>query len=121
MDQAKQRIINRRKRAFRIRKKVAGSAQCPRLCINRSLRHISAQVIDDTGGKTLVQVGSFCKEISKKKKGTKVDISRTVGETIAEKAREKGIKKVVFDRKGYPYHGRVKALADGARSKGLEF
>ncbi len=121
MDQAKQRIINRKKRAFRIRKKIVGSAQCPRLSVSRSLRHISAQVIDDTAGKTLVQVGSVCKEISKKKKGTKVDISKMVGELIAEKALENGIKKVVFDRKGYPYHGRVKALADGVRSKGLEF
>ena len=121
MDQEKQRIINRKKRAFRIRKKIVGSEQCPRLSVSRSLRHISAQVIDNTTGKTLVQVGSVCKEIAKKKKGTKTDTSKMVGELIAEKSLEKGIKKIVFDRKGYPYHGRIKALADGARSKGLEF
>ena len=121
MDRAKARVNNRKKRAFRIRKKIIGSGECPRLCVNRSLRHISAQIIDDTAGKTLVQVGSISKEMAKDKKGTKSDVSKIIGEVIAEKAIEKGIKKVVFDRKGYPYHGRVKALADGARGKGLEF
>lgn len=121
MDRAEARIINRKKRSFRIRKKIRGTSECPRFCVNRSLRHISAQIIDDTAGKTLVQVGSISKEIVKGTKGTKSDVSKIIGEAIAEKAIEKGIKKVVFDRKGYPYHGRVKILADGARSKGLEF
>ncbi len=121
MDQAKQRIINRKKRAFGIRKKIVGTAECPRLCIRRSLRHISAQIVDDSSGQSLVQVTSACKGVSETKKGSKKDVSKKIGELIAEKATEKGIKKVVFDRKGYPYHGRVKALAEGARSKGLEF
>ncbi len=121
MDKAKQRIIGRKKRAFGIRKRMAGTNECPRLCVSRSLRHITGQIIDDTQGVTLVQVASAGKKFPEKKSGTKVDVSKTVGELIAEKAFEKGIKKVVFDRKGYPYHGRVKALADGARSKGLEF
>jgi len=121
MDRAKERITNRKKRAFRIRKKISGTGENPRLCVSRSLRHISAQIVDDTAGKTLVQVSSISKEITKGKKGTKSDVSKMIGEVIAEKAIEKGIKKVVFDRKGYPYHGRIKALADGARSKGLEF
>lgn len=121
MNTAKQRVISRRKRAFRIRKRVMGTAECPRLSVNRSLRNISAQIIDDSSGNTLVHVTSLCKEIADKKTGKKIDISKLVGECIAEKAVQKGIKRVVFDRKGYPYHGRVKALADGARSKGLEF
>ncbi len=120
MDKAKQRIINRKKRAFGIRKRITGTSECPRLCVSRSLRHISAQIIDDTQGATIVQVASASKKFPEKS-GTKVEVSKTVGEFIAEKAVEKGIKRVVFDRKGYPYHGRIKALADGARSKGLEF
>jgi large subunit ribosomal protein L18 len=121
MDQAKQRIINRKKRAFRVRKKILGTAERPRLSIRRSLKHISAQIIDDTSGRSMIQVTSSCKEISSKKQGDKKDVSKRVGEIIAEKAVEKGIKRVVFDRKGYQYHGRVKALAEGARSKGLKF
>ena len=121
MNKAKQRIINRKKRAYRIRKKIIGTSECPRLCVHRSLRHISAQIIDDTSGKSLLQVTSVGKEITGKKAGSKTDISKKVGERIAAQAAEKGIKKVVFDRKGYPYHGRVKALAEGARSNGLDF
>lgn len=121
MDRAKRRIVSRKKRAFRVRKKIIGTTECPRLCVNRSLRHISAQIVDDTKGNTLVQAGSFHKAVAGKKKSSKSDISKIVGELLADKATEKGIKKVVFDRKGYPYHGRVKALAEGARSKGIEF
>ncbi len=121
MDQAKQRVLNRKKRAFRVRKTVFGTEECPRLSVRRSLRHISAQIVDDSSGNSLVQVTSTGKEVADRKQGTKSDVSKIVGELIAEKATEKGIKKVVFDRKGYPYHGRVKALAEGARSKGLEF
>lgn len=121
MDKAKRRNLSRKRRAFRIRKKIVGTAECPRLCVSRSLRHISAQIINDTTGSTIVQVGSINKEVNRKETGSKIDISKLVGELIAERATEKGIKKVVFDRKGYPYHGRVKALADAARSKGLEF
>ena len=120
MDRAKQRIKSRKKRVFRIRKKIQGSETCPRLCVNRSLRHISAQIIDDTKGATLVSASSLDKALSENK-GTKTDLSKAVGEMIAEKALEKGIKKVVFDRRGYPYHGCIKAFAESSRKKGLEF
>jgi large subunit ribosomal protein L18 len=112
----------RKKRALRIRKKIQGSKDRPRLSVRRSLKHIYAQIIDDGSGKSLIQVGSTNKDvaqmISEKKK---TDVSRIVGEMIAEKAKEKGIEKVVFDRKGYTYHGRIKALAEAARKKGLRF
>jgi len=115
----------RMKRAFRIRKKVSGTEQRPRLCVRRSLNHIYAQIIDDTKGLSLVQVGSNSKDIAQKvaqaEKASKTDVSILVGQAIAEKAKEKGIEKVVFDRKGYAYHGRVKALAEAARKSGLQF
>ena len=121
MDQAKQRIVDRKKRAFRIRKKIIGTEICPRLCVKRSLRHISVQIINDTTGKSLAQVSSTSKKIMEKIKGTKTDISKAIGELIAEKALELGISTIVFDRKGYLYHGRVKSLADAVRNKGLKF
>jgi large subunit ribosomal protein L18 len=115
----------RQKRANRIRRKIAGTTNRPRLCVRRSLSHMYAQIIDDMAGKSLVQTGSTSKElqgrITDKKKTSKTEVARLVGELIAEKAREKGIEKVVFDRKGYAYHGRVKALAEAARKKGLQF
>jgi len=89
------------------------------------LCHIYAQIIDDVSGKSLVQAGSTCKEISgkltDKAASSKTNVAKLVGELVAEKAKEKGIEKVVFDRKGYAYHGRVKALAEAARKKGLQF
>jgi len=121
MNTSKKRVVSRKKRAFRIRKKITGNAERPRLCVRRSLRHISAQIVDDLAGNTLAFVSSVSKEIAEKKTGKKTDMSKMVGELIAEKALQKGIKQIVFDRKGYPYHGRIKALADGARSKGLKF
>lgn len=121
MGNAKRRVDNRATRAFSIRKKISGTEERPRLCVNRSLKHISAQIIDDITGNTLVAVNSASKSLIAQKTGTKTDMSKVVGELIAEKAVQKGITRVVFDRKGYPYHGRVKALADAARSKGLEF
>lgn len=121
MDKAKQRIIDRKKRAFRIRKKISGTAECPRLCIKRSLKHISAQIINDADGNSIAQICSTSKEVTSKKAGSKTEVSKIVGEIIAEKALEKGISKIIFDRKGYPYHGRVKSLAEAVRSKGLKF
>jgi large subunit ribosomal protein L18 len=125
MDKAKKRIVDREKRAFRVRKAIFGSTERPRLCVRRSLKHISAQIIDDTTGKSIAQVSSAAKGFSAKAgengKVTKSDVAKTVGEMIAEMAKEKGIQKVVFDRKGYLYHGRIKALAEAARSKGLVF
>jgi large subunit ribosomal protein L18 len=116
------KISERKKRALRIRKKVHGTTVRPRLSVRRSLKHMYAQIIDDSNGKSLVQIGSSNKEIAGKASDkNKTDISRLVGEMIAEKAKEKGIEKVVFDRKGYTYHGRVKALAEAARKKGLQF
>jgi large subunit ribosomal protein L18 len=116
------KITERKKRAARIRKTVSGTAQRPRLSVRRSLNHIYAQIIDDVSGASLVQVGSTNKAIAAKSTDKKkVDVSKLVGEMVAEKAKEKGIEKVVFDRKGYTYHGRVKALADAARKKGLQF
>ncbi len=116
------KISERKKRALRIRKKISGSSERPRLSVRRSLKHIYAQIIDDSNGKSLLQIGSTNKDLAKKaSEKNKTDVSRLVGEMIAEKAKEKGIEKVVFDRKGYTYHGRIKALAEAARKKGLQF
>jgi large subunit ribosomal protein L18 len=125
MNRAKERVLNRANRAARIRKKIEGTSERPRLCVRRSLNHIYAQIVDDLKGTTLVLVGSSGKDFAAKKSGnnkmTKSDVAKLVGEMVADKAKEKGIVKVVFDRKGYRYHGRVKALAESARAKGLVF
>ena len=102
----------------RIRKVVSGTADCPRLSVFRSNMQISAQLIDDTVGKTLVSVSSLSKDIASK--GTKLEIAAAVGSVLAEKSKQAGIEKVAFDRNGYLYHGRVKALADAARNGGLK-
>ena len=103
----------------RIRARVAGTPERPRLAVFRSLNHIYAQVIDDQQGHTLVSAASTEKDV--KAKGGNVDGAKTIGKIVAERAKEKGINRVVFDRGGYLYHGRVKALADAAREAGLEF
>ena len=103
----------------RIRRKLAGTAERPRLAIFRSVAHIYAQVIDDAAGKTLVAASSIDK--GAKSNGGNVMAAKAIGKLVAERAKEKGIKQVVFDRGGYHYHGRVKALADAAREAGLEF
>ena len=107
----------------RIRRKLSGSSERPRLAIFRSVAHIYAQVIDDTRGTTLVAASSVDKGAkgAKGKGGGNVAAAKAIGKLVAERAKEKGIKNVVFDRGGYPYHGRVKALADAAREAGLEF
>jgi large subunit ribosomal protein L18 len=102
----------------RIRRRMVGSAERPRLNVYRSLNHIYAQVIDDAKGVTLVSASTVA---AKAKTGGNVAAAREVGRQIAERAKEKGISKVVFDRGGYLYHGRIKALADAAREAGLEF
>lgn len=107
----------RLKRHLRIRKKINGTAEAPRLCVFRSLKNIYAQIIDDEKGVTIVSASSLKDESY----GGNVDAAREVGKKIAELALEKGIKTVVFDRSGYLYHGRVAALAEGAREGGLEF
>lgn len=100
--------------------RLAGSAQRPRLNVYRSLNHIYAQLIDDGSGKTLASASTTEKK-SGKKSGGNVASAKEIGKAIAQRAQEKGIKKVVFDRGGYLYHGRIKALADAAREAGLEF
>jgi large subunit ribosomal protein L18 len=102
----------------RIRAKMQGTAERPRLNVYRSLNHIYAQVIDDAKGATLVSASTAA---AKSKTGGNVAAAKEIGKLVAERAKEKGIKKVVFDRGGYLYHGRVKALADAAREAGLEF
>ena len=103
----------------RIRKRLAGTQERPRLTVFRSLNHIYAQVIDDQQGHTLASAGSIEKSLNAK--GGNVEGAKLIGKTLAGRAKEKGITKVVFDRGGYQYHGRVKALADAAREAGLEF
>jgi len=106
----------------RIRRKLRGSEARPRLAVFRSVAHIYAQVIDDAGGKTLVSASSVGKGKGiSSGSGGNVAAAKAIGKLVAERAREKGITKVVFDRGGYQYHGRVKALADAARAAGLEF
>lgn len=113
----------RKKRHERIRGKIAGTGECPRLVVYRSLKHFEGQVIDDEKGKTLLGMSSLSKELDKSglEKQTKVEISRLLGLTLARRALKKGVKRVVFDRGGYIYHGRVKAFAEGAREGGLKF
>lgn len=111
-------LERRQKIKMRIRKKVNGTAERPRLCVFRSNREIYAQLIDDTVGKTLATVSSM--KLDKTGK-TKSDLAREVGALIAQTAQMRGITKVVFDRNGYLYHGRVKQLADAARENGLQF
>src|SRR5437763_7497678 len=103
----------------RIRRKLAGTTERPRLAVFRSVAHIYAQVIDDAAGKTLVSASSVDK--GAKMNGGNVNAAKQIGTLVAQRAQEKGIKRVVFDRGGYHYHGRVKALADAAREAGLEF
>lgn len=105
---------------YRIRKKLKGTAERPRLCIYRSNSEVYAQIIDDTAQKTITTASSIEKTL-KNFKGTKTQKAIEVGKLIAEKAKQKGIEKVVFDRNGFLYHGRVKALADAAREAGLQF
>lgn len=108
----------RKKRHYRVRSKVSGTAECPRLNVFRSNKNIYAQVIDDVAGVTLASASSLEKEVTD---GNKTDIASSVGALVAKRATEKGVKEVKFDRGGYLYHGRVAALADAARENGLDF
>jgi large subunit ribosomal protein L18 len=125
---AKTRLVAQSRRHFRARKKISGTAQRPRLAVARSLRHIVAQVIDDTRGHTLVSASTLDPSlravntpVSADDHLTKTDMARKVGALVAERARAAGITTVVFDRGGTQYQGRVAALADAAREAGLEF
>ncbi len=112
----------RLRRHTRVRKKVSGTAETPRLSVYRSLNHIYAQVIDDTKGVTLCSASTMEKEVKGEIKDmTKTDAAKLVGKKVAERALKKGVKAVVFDRGGYLYTGRVQAVADGAREAGLNF
>jgi large subunit ribosomal protein L18 len=116
------RIVGRERRKLRIRKNVNGTTERPRLSVFRSARHIYAQVIDDTSGKTLAAASTLSKDLDGQlEEGTKVDAAKKVGKLIAQACKDKGITKIVFDRNGYLYHGRVSALAQAAREAGLEF
>lgn len=108
---------NRKRRHIRVRRKIVGTAECPRLNVFRSTKNIYAQLIDDVSGHTLVSAST----LESKENGANIEAARRVGETIAKRALEKGLKRVVFDRGGYLYHGRIKALAEGAREGGLDF
>ena len=114
--------VARRRRHLRVRVKVSGTATAPRLSVFRSLNHIYAQIIDDTQGKTLATASTLDPEIKDELAGkNKTDRSGLVGTLIAKRAKSKGIKRVAFDRGGFKYHGRVKALAEAARKEGLKF
>jgi len=112
----------RKRRHVRVRRKIAGTSNVPRLSVFRSMKHIYAQIIDDAAGDTLVSASTLDAEVREQVDGlTKVEQAKLVGKRLAEKALLKGVKRVVFDRGGYVYHGRVKALADASREGGLVF
>jgi len=116
------RLVARLKRKKRIRKNMFGNQERPRLSVFRTAKHIYAQIIDDTKGITLVAASTLDKEYKDTPvDGKKQDVAKSVGNLIGKRAMDKGIKKVVFDRHGFLFHGRVKALSDGAREAGLEF
>lgn len=108
---------------MRVRKKVLGTSQKPRLCVYKSLKHVYAQLVDDGASRTLVGVSSLTPELKPqiKSEDNKSAVSKKVGLLLAQKAKQAGVTKVVFDRNRYPYHGRVKSLAEGAREGGLGF
>lgn len=110
--------VARIRRHKRVRNKISGTSDTPRLCLYRSNKHVHAQIIDDTKGTTLVSSSSISLKLEN---GSNIEAAKQVGLDIAKKALEKNITKVVFDRSGYIYHGRVKALAEGAREAGLKF
>ena len=117
----RQRDVIRKRVHSRIRERLSGTAERPRLNVYRSLNHIYTQLVDDASGTTLVSASSMSKKGEEKVTGGNIAAAASVGKLIAERAREKGVTRVVFDRGGYLYHGRVKALADAARAAGLEF
>ncbi|MBI4359288.1 MAG: 50S ribosomal protein L18 [Candidatus Nealsonbacteria bacterium] len=112
-----QKQLRKERRQKRVRAKIIGTSQAPRLSVFRSANHIYAQLIDDAQAKTLISVS----DSALSQKGNKISLAQALGKLIGEKARAKKIKKIVFDRGSYQYHGRVKALAEGAREAGLEF
>jgi len=122
MDTAKKKRLARLRRHRRVRRKIAGTAQVPRLNVYRSLKHIYGQIIDDTVGHAMAAASTVDQEVMAKiDEKDKTEQAYIVGQVLARRALEKGINRVVFDRGGWAYHGRIKALADGARAEGLKF
>jgi large subunit ribosomal protein L18 len=122
MDRAKERRLARQRRHMRVRRGMQGTSERPRLSVYRSLKHIYAQVIDDTQGRTLVAASTQDAEVQKQLKDKdKSGQAAVVGEVLAKRAQAAGVKQIVFDRGGYKYHGRVKSLAEAARKGGLDF
>lgn len=122
MDHSKHLLQQRKRRAFRVRKRIRGTEERPRLSVARSHKHISVQIIDDDSGKTLASASSLDKKLAGKlKSGANCDAAQAVGKAIAERAIAAGIKAVCFDRGPYRYHGRVATLANAAREGGLSF
>ena len=122
MDKAKRKRQARLQRHARVRRRVRGTTERPRLCVFRSLKHMQAQIIDDTVGHTMVSANTLDAEVQAEAAGkSKSEQAKVVGDVLAKRAREAGITTVVFDRGGYRYHGRVAALAQAAREGGLEF
>jgi large subunit ribosomal protein L18 len=118
----KDRKVARVRRHLRVRRKVMGTAERPRLCVYKSLHHIYAQLVDDTAGQTLAAASSLEKALAQGLKSTKsTEAAAVVGKTLAERAVQTGITQVVFDRGGWPYHGKIKSLAEAAREAGLKF
>jgi large subunit ribosomal protein L18 len=120
----KSRRLQRKRRHYRVRNKLEGTSERPRLVVFRSLRNIEGQIVDDSTGKTLVGLSTLAEELrdfTAEGQHRRVEQSFAAGKALAEKAKDQGIDAVVFDRGGYKYHGRVKAFADGAREGGLEF
>ncbi|MEW6216806.1 MAG: 50S ribosomal protein L18 [Candidatus Bipolaricaulota bacterium] len=117
----KTRKEHRLKRKARIRRRVHGTVARPRLSVYKSLHHVYAQLVDDASGRTLASASTMCPELRDQGVKNTVDGARAVGSLVAQRARESGIRQVVFDRSGYPYHGKIRALAEAAREGGLEF
>ncbi len=122
MDKSKRKQNSHLRRKRRVRRKISGTTQRPRLSVSRSLKHIYAQIIDDEKGKTLAHASSLSPEVRDNAiEGGKIQVAKDVGQLIAQKAKEQQIEGVVFDRGGNLYHGRIKALAEAAREGGLKF
>ena len=122
MEKTKRKQLSHLRRKKRVRRKVSGTSQRPRLSVSRSLKHIYAQIIDDENGTTLAHASSLSPELTENSSDSgKIQTAQSVGQLIAEKAKEHQIEGVIFDRGGYLYHGRIKALAEAAREGGLKF
>jgi len=120
----KSRTVQRAKRHRRIRKKLQGSAERPRLVVFRSLRNMEGQLVDDDSSKTILGISTLAEQLKgfkSESRNRRIEVAFEAGKLLAEKAKEAGVEKVIFDRGGYKYHGRVKAFAEGARKGGLEF